>query len=151
GALSPGCAPGLNSFYFALWPFSRIKRECALPPLAGPIPRPPCGSDYRRLARQIRDVARQTRLLVARSELLRPATNYSRRGDHWIGIALPLSPTRARPGVSRTAYGGQAPLRGRADYLRTKEEPRRLGRGSELWAAWTARRSSLAARHDGSP
>jgi hypothetical protein len=40
------------------------------------------GRDYRRLARQIRDLARQTRLMVARNELLRLATNYTRRGDH---------------------------------------------------------------------
>jgi hypothetical protein len=32
-----------------------------------PIPIPPDGADYRRLARQIRDLARQTRLIVARN------------------------------------------------------------------------------------
>src|SRR5690349_13822556 len=36
---------------------------------------------------------------------------------------------------SGAAYGGQYPPSGGADYLRTKEEPRRLGRDSELWAA----------------
>jgi hypothetical protein len=57
--------------------------ECTilLPP--APVPSPPDGADYRRLARQIRDVARQTRLTVARNELLRLATNYERRGDHF--------------------------------------------------------------------
>ena len=55
---------------------------CALPPLAEPSPNLPNGSDYRRLARQIRDIARTTRLPVARGELLRLATNYSRRGKY---------------------------------------------------------------------
>jgi len=56
--------------------------ECATLPLADAIPSLCDGSDYRRLARQIRDIARQTRLTVARTELLRLATNYARRGDH---------------------------------------------------------------------
>jgi hypothetical protein len=56
--------------------------EYATPLPAGLIPNPPSGSDYRRLARQIRELARQTRLPVARGELLRVATNYSRRDDH---------------------------------------------------------------------
>ena len=47
-----------------------------------PIPNPPDGHDYRRLARQIRNIARQTRLPITRNELLRLATNYDRRGDH---------------------------------------------------------------------
>ena len=57
--------------------------ECTilLPP--APVPSPPDGADYRRLARQIRDLARQTRLIVARNELLRLATNYRRRRDHF--------------------------------------------------------------------
>jgi hypothetical protein len=56
--------------------------ECAAPLPIEPIPSPPDGPDDRRLARQIRDIARQTRLTVARTELLRPATNYDQRGDH---------------------------------------------------------------------
>ena len=59
--------------------------ECAAPLPIEPLPSPPDGHDYRRLARQIRDLARQTRLTVARNELLRPATNYTRRGDHLDG------------------------------------------------------------------
>jgi hypothetical protein len=57
--------------------------ECTilLPPT--PVSSGPDGADYRRLARQIRDVARQTRLTVGRSELLRLATNYERRGEHF--------------------------------------------------------------------
>ena len=56
--------------------------ESAAPLPIEPIPSPPDGGDYRRLARQIRDIARQTRLPIARNELLRLATNYTRRGDH---------------------------------------------------------------------
>jgi len=59
-----------------------MQDECATLLLADPSPNPPCGSDYRRLARQIRDLARQTRLPVAQGELLRLATNYGRPGDH---------------------------------------------------------------------
>jgi hypothetical protein len=59
-----------------------MQDECALPTLAELTPSLPDGSDYRRLARQIRDIARQTRLPVARGELLRFAENYGRRGDH---------------------------------------------------------------------
>lgn len=59
--------------------------ECAIPQPAEPIPNPPDGHDYRRLARQIRDIARHTRLPIARNELLRLATNYARRGDHLDG------------------------------------------------------------------
>ena len=59
--------------------------ECAAPLPSEPLPSPPDGHDYRRLARQIRDLARQTRLTVARNELLRLATNYIRRGDHLDG------------------------------------------------------------------
>jgi hypothetical protein len=51
--------------------------ECATPP-AEPIPSLPNNADYRRLARQIRDLAGRNRLPVARGELLRLATNYSR-------------------------------------------------------------------------
>ena len=43
---------------------------------------PPDGHDHRRLARQIRDLARQTRLTVARTELIRIATNYTLRRDY---------------------------------------------------------------------
>ena len=56
--------------------------ECAAPLPTEPISSPPDGHDYRRLARQIRDLARQTRLPIPRTELLRLATNYDRRGDH---------------------------------------------------------------------
>ena len=59
--------------------------ECAAPLPIEPLPSPPDGHDYRRLARQIRDLARQTRLTVARNELLRLAKNYGRRGDHLDG------------------------------------------------------------------
>jgi hypothetical protein len=48
-------------------------------------PRLSNGDDYRRLAGQIREVARQTRLPIARNELLRLAKNYDRRGDHLDG------------------------------------------------------------------
>jgi hypothetical protein len=44
--------------------------ECAIPQPAEPIPNSPDGHDYRRLARQIRDIARHTRLPIARNELL---------------------------------------------------------------------------------
>ena len=54
----------------------------AAPPLADPILSPPDAHDYRRLARQIRDIARQTRLPIARTELLRLAPNYARLGEH---------------------------------------------------------------------
>jgi hypothetical protein len=56
--------------------------ECTLSLPTEPIPSRPRGEDYRRLAGQIREVARHTRLAVARKELLRLATNYERRGDH---------------------------------------------------------------------
>lgn len=59
--------------------------ECAILQPAKPIPSPPDGHDYHRLARQIRDIARHTRLPIARNELLRLATNYDRRGDHLDG------------------------------------------------------------------
>jgi hypothetical protein len=41
----------------------------------------PTDDDYRELARKIREVASQTRLTVARRELLRLAANYERAGD----------------------------------------------------------------------
>ena len=47
------------------------------------IPTVPTGTDYRQLAGQIRDLARRTRLPIARNELLRLATNYEQRGDHF--------------------------------------------------------------------
>jgi hypothetical protein len=59
-----------------------MRYECTLSLSTEPLPGPPTGDDYRRLAEQIRDAARQTRLPVARRELLRLATNYDRRGDH---------------------------------------------------------------------
>jgi hypothetical protein len=65
-----------------LWHKARMLDECAAPLPAEPIASPPDRHDYRRLARQIRDIARQTRLPVARTELLRIAANYDRRGDH---------------------------------------------------------------------
>ena len=61
--------------------------ENAAPLPAEPIPSPPDGHDYRRLVRQIRDIARQTRLPIARNELIRLATNHSCRGDHLDGLA----------------------------------------------------------------
>ena len=68
-----------------LWHRVQILDECAIPLPTEPLPSPPEGHDYRRLARQIRDLAHQTRLPVARAELLRLATNYDRRGDHLDG------------------------------------------------------------------
>ena len=56
--------------------------ECSILLSPAPVLSPPDGADYRRLARQIRDLARQTRFPIARSELLRVATNYDGRGDH---------------------------------------------------------------------
>ena len=41
----------------------------------------PNGDDYRRLAGEMREVARQTRLTIPRNELLRRATNYARRAE----------------------------------------------------------------------
>ena len=61
--------------------------ENAAPLAVEPILSPPDGHEYRRLARQIRDIARQTRLPIARNELLRLATNYSCRDDHLEGRA----------------------------------------------------------------
>ena len=55
--------------------------ECAAHLPSEPIPGPRDGHDYRRLARQIRDLARQTRLPIARNELIRLATNYDGRRD----------------------------------------------------------------------
>src|SRR5438270_9976571 len=60
---------------FTLCPFSGITRECKTNARYRPLPSLPNGSDYRRPARQIRDLTRQTQLPVARSELLRLATN----------------------------------------------------------------------------
>jgi hypothetical protein len=48
---------------------------------AEPVPHPPTGEDYRELADMLRDVARDTRLRVPRSELLRLAANYKLRAD----------------------------------------------------------------------
>ena len=45
-------------------------------------PAHPSDDDYRELARKIREVAGQTRLTVARRELLRLAANYERGADH---------------------------------------------------------------------
>jgi hypothetical protein len=45
-------------------------------------PQLPTGDDYRDVAAKIREVARRTRLPVARRELLHLAANYERRGDH---------------------------------------------------------------------
>ncbi|MGB9644890.1 MAG: hypothetical protein WA709_15990 [Stellaceae bacterium] len=45
-------------------------------------PAHPSDDDCRELARKIREVAGQTRLAVARRELLRLAANYERGGDH---------------------------------------------------------------------
>ena len=56
--------------------------ECVAPLPIEPIPSPPDSQDYRRLARQIRDLAKQTRLPIARNELLRLETNHGRRCDH---------------------------------------------------------------------
>ena len=51
--------------------------------LSKPLPSPPTGGDYRDLAQKIRHVAAQTRLPLARKELVQLATNYERRGDHF--------------------------------------------------------------------
>jgi len=59
-----------------------MQDECALLLPSEPVPTDPSGSEYRRLARQIRDLARQTRLRIARDEQLRLGTNYARHGDH---------------------------------------------------------------------
>jgi hypothetical protein len=50
--------------------------------LTEPMASPPTGDDYRELEVKIREVARQTRLPVARRELGRLAANYERRGNH---------------------------------------------------------------------
>jgi len=42
---------------------------------------PPTDDEYLKLARKIREVASQTRLMVARRELLLLAANYERGGD----------------------------------------------------------------------
>jgi hypothetical protein len=42
----------------------------------------PDGDDHRTLAGKIRELAAQTRLPVARRELIRLASSYDRRGDH---------------------------------------------------------------------
>jgi len=55
---------------------------CTLSLRPEPIPSLPTGDDYRDLAAKIREVARQTRLLVARRELIRLAASYVRRADH---------------------------------------------------------------------
>jgi hypothetical protein len=47
-----------------------------------PIPNLPTGDDYRDLVNKIREVARHTRLPVARRELIRLAASYDRRADH---------------------------------------------------------------------
>jgi hypothetical protein len=59
-----------------------MQDECALLLPPEPVPTDPSGSEYRRLARQIRDLAHQTRLRIARDEQLRLATDYASRGDH---------------------------------------------------------------------
>jgi hypothetical protein len=60
------------------------------------------GDDYRELAFKIREIARQSRLPVARRELLRLAANYDQRAGHldqaslyWRGPAALVS-TRLR-------------------------------------------------------
>jgi hypothetical protein len=51
--------------------------------LLAETPQPlPTGEDYRDLAGRIRALAAQTRLPVARRELIRLAASYDRRGDH---------------------------------------------------------------------
>ena len=57
--------------------------ECATSLRAEPIPSTPTDDDYRQLAGQIREVARQTRLTVARNELFRLAADYDRCGDQF--------------------------------------------------------------------
>ena len=88
--------------------------KCAIPPLVEPIPSLCDGSEYRRLVRQIRDIARRTRLPIARNDLLRLATNYSRRGDHLDGrirprINLPLCLVLKRNGARRLMVGAPKP------------------------------------------
>jgi hypothetical protein len=45
------------------------------------LPAPPTDDEYLKLARKIREVASQTRLMVARRELLLLAASYERGGD----------------------------------------------------------------------
>jgi hypothetical protein len=59
-----------------------MRNECTLSLLTKAIPSPPTGGDYRELAAKIRELARQTRLPVARYELARLAASYERRGGH---------------------------------------------------------------------
>jgi hypothetical protein len=42
----------------------------------------PRGDDYRRLARRLRELARETRLPYARQELVRLSAIYERRAEH---------------------------------------------------------------------
>ena len=56
------------------------KHLSALPTELSPEAR--VSNEYRVLAIKLREVASQTRLPVARRELLRIATNYDRRADH---------------------------------------------------------------------
>jgi hypothetical protein len=50
--------------------------------LTEPLLNPPTDDDYRELAVKIREIARQTRLPVARRELVRLAASYETRGAH---------------------------------------------------------------------
>jgi hypothetical protein len=74
--------PGLSVVEAAVfWHKVRMPDRYTLLSLSNLIETPLNGDDYRKLAAQIREVARQTRLTVARNELLRRATNYARRAE----------------------------------------------------------------------
>ena len=62
------------------WYKGRMLDNCVQSSLTSATP--PNGDDYRRLAGQIRVLARYTRLPVARNELIQLATRYEQRADH---------------------------------------------------------------------
>jgi hypothetical protein len=64
-----------------VWHKVRMPDRYTLLSFRNPIKASMNGDDYRKLSAQIREVARQTRLTVARNELLRRATNYARRAE----------------------------------------------------------------------
>jgi hypothetical protein len=74
--------PGLSVVEAAaFWHKVRMRDQYTLLSSINPIETPLKSDDYRKLAAHIREVARQTRLTVARNELLRRATNYARRAE----------------------------------------------------------------------
>jgi hypothetical protein len=83
--------PGLSVVEAAaFWHKVYMRDEYTLLSSINPIEIPLNSDDYRKLAAQIREAARQTRFTVARNELLRRATNYvcraeliDRRSPYW--------------------------------------------------------------------